>query len=209
MADKRLSTPVGTAVYPRLKTPDTKFDELGTYKADVAVPLVDAEPLMAELAADFKKFVGKAPKKADNTMWLMEVDEEGEETGNVVFKLRVKNRLNKKTGELWDRRPKMFDAALKPIDVNPWGGSKMVVSFDVYMWEFGGKTGVSLQPAGVQIIELVTGEGGGGSASSFGFGAASGGYVAPDPAADVGLTNADVDDDDDTDAGSTPDDGDY
>ena len=78
MADKRLSTPVGTAVYPRLQTPDTKFDELGTYKADVSIPLVDAEPLMAELAADYKKHVGKAPKKADNSMWMMEVDSEGE-----------------------------------------------------------------------------------------------------------------------------------
>lgn len=205
MADKRLSTPPGIAVYPRLKTPDTKFDDLGIYKADVAVPLAEAEPLMEILAADFKKHTGKAPKKAENTMWLMEVDDTGEETGNVVFKLRIKNRLSKKTGELWDRRPKQFDAGLKPIDVNPWGGSKMVVSFDVYAWDAGGKMGVSLQPVGVQILELVTGDGP--SAGSFGFGAQEG-YTAPDPAADAGLGKEPKVDESEDDS-DTPDGADY
>lgn len=176
MADIRLSTPLGTAVYPRLKTPDTKFDDLGIYKADVAIPMSEAEPLMAQLGDIFKKHTGKAAKKAENTMWLFETDDQGEETGNVIFKLRIKNRISKKTGELWDRRPKMFDATLKPIDENPWGGSKMIVSFDVYGWDAGGKKGVSLQPVAVQIVELVSGSGP--DASSFGFGATEG-YSAP------------------------------
>ena len=93
MADKRFSTPVGTAVYPRLKTPDTKFDENGIYKADVAVPKADAKPLMDELAAIFKSHTGKAPKASDNVMWYLETDEEGEETGNVV--LIPKEKLSK------------------------------------------------------------------------------------------------------------------
>ena len=176
MADTRFSTPIGTAVYPRLKTPDTKFDELGIYKADIAIPLVDAEPLMAQLQALHKAHTGKAAAVADNTMWTVENDDSGQPTGRVIFKLRVKNRLNKK-GELWDRRPKLFDAALKPVDVNPWGGSKLVVSFDVYEWIAGVKKGVSLQPVGVQIIELVSGEGGA-DASAMGFKAAAG-YTAP------------------------------
>lgn len=187
MADKRLSTPEGIAVYPRLKTPDTKFDDLGIYKADVAVPMAAAEELMAELTADFKKHTGKAPKKSENTMWIFETDDQGEETGNVIFKIRVKNRINSK-GDLWDRRPKLFDAALKPIDVNPWGGSKMVVSFDVYEWNAGGKKGISLQPVGVQIIDLKTGSGP--DASSMGF-QKKDGYVADDEAANAGLKNDD------------------
>lgn len=206
MADKRLSTPLGTAVYPRLKTPDTKFDELGIYKADVAVPMAAAEDLMAELSADFKAHTGKAPKKSENTMWIFELDDAGEETGNVIFKLRVKNRINRK-GDLWDRRPKLFDAALKPIDVNPWGGSSMIVSFDVYAWDAGGKKGVSLQPVGVQIVDLKTGSGP--DASSMGF-AAQEGYVAPDvtsEAADAGLTETDEDTGVDDD--NTPDGADY
>lgn len=172
MADKRLSTPVGIAVYPRLQRPDTKFDELGQYKADISVPKAEAAPLMKVLQEAHKAHTGKPAKANENTMWFMETDDAGEETGNVIFKLRIKNRLNKK-GELWDRRPKQFDAALKPIDVNPWGGTKMVVSFDVYEWTSGDKKGISLQPVGVQIIELVTGTGGA-DPSAMGFAARDG-----------------------------------
>lgn len=205
MSDIRLSTPVGTAVYPRLKTPDTKFDELGIYKADVAVPLADAEPLMKRLQEIHKSHTGKAAPAADNTMWTKETDEDGNETGNVVFKLRVKNRLNKKS-EVWDRRPKQFDAALKPIDVNPWGGSKMIVSFDVYEWVSGNKKGVSLQPVGVQILDLKTGSGP--DATSMGF-SAQDGYVAgdgADDAGDYGMTDQSEGADDGADDGE---DGDY
>ena len=158
MADKVFSTPPGIAVYPRLRTPDMKFDELGIYKADVAVPKAEASGLIKELQAIHKDHTGKPAKVSENTMFMDEVDDEGNETGNVIFKLRIKNRLNKK-GEVWDRKPKQFDAQLRPIDVNPWGGSKMVVSFTVYTWNAGDKKGVSLQPQGVQILELVTGTG--------------------------------------------------
>lgn len=199
MADKRLSTPVGTAVFPALKRPDTKFDELGVYKADLAVPLSEAEGLMAELTAIFKAHTGKAPSKADNTMWYLEEDKEsGEPTGNVVFKLRIKNRIGK-DGKPWDRRPKQFDARLKPIDVNPWGGTKMVVSFDVYEWNSGGKKGVSLQPVGVQILDLKTGNGGADPAA-MGF-ATRDGYVADEEpnGSDYGFDSDDTPDDGDAD----------
>ena len=104
MADKRLSTPVGIAVYPRLKTPDTKFDELGAYKADISIPAAEAAPLVEQLMDIWKSHVGKAAKKSDNPMFSLETDDSGEETGNVIFKMRAKNKMNKK-GELWDRRP--------------------------------------------------------------------------------------------------------
>lgn len=202
MADVRLSTPIGTAVYPRLKTPDTKFDELGIYKADVSVPLADAEPLMKRLQEIHKAHTGKPAPKGENTMWEMETDEDGNETGNVIFKIRVKNRLNKK-GEVWDRRPKQFDAALKPIDVNPYGGTKMIVSFDVYEWVSGNKKGVSLQPVGVQILDLKSGNGP--DAASMGF-SKQDGYTADDDdesGEDYGMSDqsegADEGDDADTD----------
>lgn len=204
MADKRLTTPPGFAVYPRLKTPDTKFDELGQYKADIAITLAEAEGLMDSLQATHKAHTGKPAKKAENTMWYMETDDSGEETGRVIFKIRVKNRLNKK-GELWDRRPKLFDAGLKPIDVNPYGGTKYAVSFDVYEWTAGDKKGISLQPAGVQILELVSGSGDV-NPSAMGF-AAQEGYSAPEyEGVDDFTSESEGVDDDGT---NTPDDGDY
>ncbi len=169
MADIKMNTPKGTAVFPSLARPDTKFDELGMYKADLSVPLQEAKDLMGKLTEVFKRHTGKAPNANENTMWYKQTDKDtGEETGNVVFKIRVKNRMTK-SGQLWDRKPVLFDAALKPIQVNPWGGTEMIVSMSVYAWNAGGKMGVSLQPQAIQIINLVEG-----GTSSHGFEATEG-----------------------------------
>ncbi len=169
MADIKMNTPKGTAVFPSLARPDTKFDELGMYKADLSVPLQEAKDLMGKLTEVFKRHTGKVPNANENTMWYKQTDKDtGEETGNVVFKIRVKNRMTK-SGQLWDRKPVLFDAALKPIQVNPWGGTEMIVSMSVYAWNAGGKMGVSLQPQAIQIINLVEG-----GTSSHGFEATEG-----------------------------------
>lgn len=172
MADIKVNTPTGTAVFPALKNPDTKFDELGQYKADLRLSMEEAKPLMMQLNDIHKRHTGKAANANENTMWYKETDKEtGEETGAVVFKIRVKNRM-RRDGQKWDRRPALFDASLKPIDVNPWGGTEMRVSMSVYCWDAGGKKGVSLQPQAIQIINLV--EGSAASGAGFGFEATSG-----------------------------------
>ena len=178
MADIKINTPIGTAVFPALRTPDTKFDALGIYKADLRLSAEDAKPLMNNLTSIFKRHTGRAPVAADNTMWMKEVDKEtGEETGNIILKMRVKNR-KRKNGEIWDRRPVLFDSELVPLDANPWGDTKMRVSASVYAWDTGAKKGVSLQPVAIQILDLV--EGDGLNASSFGFTAEEDGYKSTD-----------------------------
>ena len=172
MSDTRISLPLGRAIYPSLKRPDTKFHELGIYKCNISVPLQEATDAMETLSQIHKKHVGKVPAKAENTMWKMEIDEEtGEETGNVIFKCSVKN-VQRRNGEVWDRRPKQFDAKMNPVDLDPLGGSEIYISASVYEWSAGGKKGVSLQPLAVQIINLV--ERGGADAESFGFAAKEG-----------------------------------
>lgn len=172
-------TPVGRAVYPRLGRPDVKFHDLGIYKADLLVPLSEAKELLTKLSAIYAEHTGKAPNKVDNTMWKIELDEDGQMANEVMFKLRIKNRMGR-DGEVWDRKPKLFDASLSPCNsVVPYGGSQMVVSFDAYCWDAGGKKGVSLQPVAVQIIKLETGDD---NASSFGFAAAEG-FTATEQAA--------------------------
>lgn len=169
MSDIKIALPLGRAIFPALKRADTKFNELGIYKCNVSVPAKEAASVMDKLSNIFKAHTGKAPAKAENTMWKMEIDEEtGEETGNVIFKCSVKN-VQRRNGDLWDRRPKQFDAKGRPIDVDPYGGTELYVSASVYEWAAGGKKGVSLQPMAVQIINLVE-RGQGDDASAFGFG---------------------------------------
>jgi hypothetical protein len=149
----------GILVYPALYRPDTKFDALGQYKADVKLSREAAKPFMEKIQARAKAHTGKALKASENSVWKAEVNDDGEETGNVIFSIRVKNKVGKKDGKTWDRRPLLIDAKKTPIDVNPWGGTVARVQAEIYEWEFGGKKGVSLQPLVVQIIELVTGSG--------------------------------------------------
>lgn len=163
---QKLTTPLGTAVYPALKRPDTKFHDLGQYKADVSIPIETAKPLMDKLSAFYKEQTGTAANQTENTMFKVETDDQGN-TKSALFKLRIKNRMTKQ-GEVWDRRPKLFGADLTPAPAaDPRGGSKIKVSFEFYVWEANGKKGVSLQPVAVKIIELVSGEAADGA--DFGF----------------------------------------
>lgn len=162
MADKngiKITLPKGTLVYPALQRPDTKFDPLGAYKADVKLSKADAAPIQAKIQARAKAHTGKALKATENSCWKPEVDEDGNETGFIIFTIRVKNKTSKKDGKTWDRRPMLIGADKKPIDVNPWGGTVAKVQAETHEWEFGGKKGISLQPTVVQILELKTGTG--------------------------------------------------
>lgn len=163
-----ITFPKGVAVYPALNRPDTKYDELGQYKADFKVTSEVAEPFIKQLQKVAKDHTGRALPKAKNSVWYMELDDDGEETGMVVFKVRVKNKNRKSDGKLWDRRPLVIDAKKNdmPVDVAVWGGSVIRVQAEVYEWQNNDKKGVTLQPVMVQVIELVTG-GSRGDSSAF------------------------------------------
>jgi hypothetical protein len=168
MANPILTLAKGVAVYPALNRPDTKFDELGQYKADVKLSAEDAAPFISKIQAVAKEHMGKVMPKAKNSCFEMVLNDDGEETGEVLFKVRVKNKLRKSDGKLWDRRPLVIDAKKKdlPVDVAIWGGSVIRVQLEVYPWNTGAKKGISLQPIMVQVIDLVTG-GGRGDAAAF------------------------------------------
>lgn len=155
-----ITFPKGTSVYPALNRPDTKFDELGQYKADFRLSAEEAEPYVKRLSEIWKAHTGKALKKSDNPLFYNELDDDGDETGNVVFKVRVKNRMTKK-GKLWDRKPLLIDSKKGefPEDTAVWGGTVYRVQAEVYEWIAANKKGISLQPVMVQIIELVSGSG--------------------------------------------------
>ena len=157
----KITLPKGTARFPSLHKADYKFNENGVYKANVAVPVQEAEAVMTKLQSIAKAELGKALPKADNSLWKMEIDDNGDETGMVMFKATVKNII-KRDGELWDRKPKQFDAELNVVNEVIFGGSELVVACDVRIWEFSGKKGISLQPTAVQIIKLVGPANGGG-----------------------------------------------
>ena len=129
-------------------------------------------------------------KKVAEPPFFDELDDEGQETGRVVFKFKMKAKVNTKDGRTIEMSPKLFDASgtlMSDVD-SIWGGSTLRVSADLvpFYVGFAVGAGVSARLKAVQIIDLKTG--GGANASSFGFEATEG-YSAPqvETAQDEGL----------------------
>lgn len=216
MSTKKLkvTTPKGTAVFPRLNSPDTKFDDNGVYKADLRIPLEEAKPLMKIIDKEVKAHTGKAHPKQGRSddkraLYFFEEDDDGDLiTDQVVFKLRIKNVIPNKgpnKGKLWDRRPKIFDAKknwIKPNNLPKIGGGSILkVNAEVYKYDMPNK-GVKLLPLGVQIIDLVEF---GATAESMGFDDEDEGFDATNSDYEGGDTFEETPDNTETDASSEED----
>lgn len=142
------TSPSGIAIYPHLTEPDTAFNK-NEFNVKLSVPLEEAKPFMKELADIYKAHVGSAYPKSQKSVFYLEEDREtGEETGNVVFNFKVKNR------EDFDRRPKLFFKDPDQQTDRVGGGSRMKVRFQVYKWEYSGNSGITLQPTHVLVEDV-------------------------------------------------------
>jgi len=166
MANKTFTTPKGTAYYPYISAPDTKFDEQGHYKVNLCLPKDEAKPvtdlIKAELLAGIKALTdsGKTVKKQAPLPFEDEIDDEtGEPTGNVIIKFKSKAAY----------KPAVFDAKGQMMPKhNIYGGSVLKVNgaASFYMSPSIG-AGITLRLRAVQVIEYVEGSSG---AGKFGFG---------------------------------------
>lgn len=202
------TSPKGTAVYPRLNKPDTKFKAEGVFSTRLVVPgnavedlikTIDAEA-EAALADTLQKLEekvatakGKDLVKAKASLEKMtagplpydpEYDDEGNETGNYVFSFKTNaTYTDKKTGKTIHKKVTMFDAKgakMEGKQPDIWGGSVLRVNYTIapYSNAAANNAGVSLRINAVQVIELVSS--GGGNAGSYGFGEEEGYSAAED-----------------------------
>ena len=180
-------TPMGNAIYPWLTSPDTKFNPEGEYKVSLSVKEKEATPLISKIDSQIKEAIKLAPQgkkvKESEKPYQPELDDDGQETGNIIFKFKMRAQIKTKDGRTIPMSPKLFDASgVLMTECNSiWGGSKIKVSADMipyYVAAVG--AGVSLRLKAVQVIDLVTG--GGDDAGSFGF-QKEDGYKAPDKSA--------------------------
>lgn len=151
----KITLPKGLAVHPHLSAPDYKYDTNGVYQSRLRVPVEAAKPVMDKIASYFESYAGKKLTPKDNTVFELEEDDTGERTGNVLFKVKAANKVNR-NGELWDRKPRLVDASGQPTKANIGAGSTIRIGCEIYAWtNSSGKKGVSLQPQIVQVIDLV------------------------------------------------------
>lgn len=180
---QNMVTPPGVAVYPHLTTPDTKFDANGVYKVSLSLTEEEAAPFIEKVEEVQEEATGMIPpgkrQKFSEPPYYDEMDDQGQPTGRVIFKFKMKAKVNTKDGRTLEMSPKLFDSeGTLMTDVESiWGGSVLRISADMvpfYVAAVG--AGVSLRLKAVQIIDLKTG--GGAGAESYGFEATKG-YVAP------------------------------
>lgn len=183
MATKTIVTPKGTARWPKLTTPDTKFNADGVYTVGLILEGADADGLIKTITAvrdeGYKEMCIKEKKKSLKMFDLpfkAETDSEGNETGRTVFTFKLKAKGKTKDGGTYDRKVAVFDSKGKPTTAEVWGGSDIKVAFEPRVW-FAAVHGVglSLQLKAVQVINLVTK--GQGDSKSYGF-SEEDGYVA-------------------------------
>jgi hypothetical protein len=168
--NKTITTPVGIARYPHLNRPDKKYKEEGEYKVNLEMSSEEAEPFIKQVEALFSEFV--AAKKVELKKEKLKLHDAPwqENDGQTILKLRVKAiGKSKKTGETFNRTPKLFNASGEEITDNIGGGSKLKAAIVPYCWYTASLgAGITLQPRAVQVLDLVT-WGDGGSASAYGF----------------------------------------
>lgn len=172
MSNKFVS-PKGTAGYPKLTRPDTKFKAEGEYSTSLTMGKKIAAPLIATIEEAYvEEFGQKAVAKAN---YPFKEDDEG----NVTFKFKSKNK------------PKIYDAAGKPIkntdELNVGSGSVLKVAGAISCRAVSGKNYATLYMNQVQIIDLV-------EFSGSPFEAEEGGFVADESSSnEFGATDSETD----------------
>lgn len=174
--------PLGIASYPRLATPDTKFDAAGTYSIKVIFSGAQSEKVQKILDKYHEKAkalaieevgVKKAGRAKDNGPgYTEELDDNDDETGNIIVNFKMKaSVVSKKNGETYNFKPGVFDKYGSPINVQEvrvGSGSSVVVGAEVSeFFSAGLGYGVSLRLGAVQVLEVV--ESGNTSAAAWGF----------------------------------------
>ena len=195
----RLTTPEGTAVFPWLNKPDTKFESQtakgGEYHVDIRLSEADAAPLKAKLEsllaewttvknAEQKKEKKKPFRPYDSYPWQDAEDDEGNPTGEVVFKFKRGAEWTDRDGNVRKNTIQFVDstgAGISQPDDIIGSGSRLRVCFQVRGWASPLGISIALDLVAVQIVELNSYVGADGA--DFGFSPTEG-FVASPPISD-------------------------
>jgi len=162
---QQIVTPRAIAVYPWLNTPDTKFSSDGEFKVTLKIGPDEAQPLIQKIGEVIEEYrneqTQKDPKIArysDMLPYEDEVDDQGNLTGNYLFKFKQKAKIHTKDGRTIDMKIALYDAQRTPTDVIVGGGSEIKVAATLwpYVLPTTKSVGVSLRPSAVQILSLVS-----------------------------------------------------
>jgi len=183
-----VTTPAGVAVFPWITKADTEHVPTGMFKVDLSMPEEMAQDLIAKLERVRDEFIAtltSAQQKAltPRPVYLVEytrpeypedatkedkaairAEWEGEPTGNVLFRWKLKAKVTPRDSDPFDQAPIVVDAGTGEKITQPlYDGSIIKIKGQVvpYTAAASGMVGVTLRMRAVQVIELVTGDGDG------------------------------------------------
>ena len=121
----------GTAYWASLTRPNEKFEPM--WRLDLAV------------------YDSTAKEFAKEGFTLGETNIDGNVVKNII---KFKRKVNKNNGDK-NQPPMVVDGAKKPLDKIVGNGSKVIVMYKSYDWNYKGKTGKGLDLQAVQVKDLV------------------------------------------------------
>ena len=175
---KVITTPKGKAVWPRIDTPDTKFDEDGVYSCKLHVSEGDFKAFEAivkpKLDAAYKEECSRQCK--DKIRMAASSPLRINDEGDHEIYAKQKAKVHTKSKGTLEFTIAAVDSQGKKIDMPKIGsGSTLKMAVEVNTWFVPSQGfGYTLRLRAVQVLDLI--EYGGGD-SSFGFGAEADGYV--------------------------------
>ena len=180
-------SPPGLAVFPWLSEPDVRHVKTGVFKVDVSVPEAEAAESIAKLEAIRDEFISTLPAAKQKALTPVPVfkielthptypeeatEEEkqairdafvGEPTGNVLFRFKMNKLVTPQDSDPFEQAPVLVSAETGAEVTDPiYAGSLIRAKGQVvpYTAAASGTVGVTLRLKSVQVIDLVTGNGG-------------------------------------------------
>jgi len=178
--EEAITTAIGTAQYPWVNTPSTKFVPEGEYSCNIILTKEEGEAIIKKVEPILEKKQQEQAEESGKKVKTYELPIQLEgDTYVLKAKLKPVNGV-RKDGTDYTRSLGLFDSRGNPWDraVIIRGGSKIRLNVRPKTWFsplLG--VGVSLELLAVQVIELADGELSSQAAESFGFTEVEGGYV--------------------------------
>lgn len=157
----------GKSLWTKVFEPDTRFVPEGEYSTQVVVPEAEAADVCEQLEQIAKSKFDEAVKdnpKLKNVLSIRpvsepEYDEAGNETGNVIFKTKLKARIKSRSGETYSQSVSVVDAKKTPMDGSQMVGNGSTIKVAVepvpYVMQSTKQVGVSLRLKAMQVINLI------------------------------------------------------
>jgi len=166
------TTPVGELVYPWLSRADTRYNPEGLFHTKLLLPFAsgDTQELIARLELTLKDFVmEELDAKKQKTyvqvpVYQPEVDDDGNETTNVVFNAKLKAVVTPRDGEPFTQDVKLRYAEDGGAVEEPvYGGTMAKLKGQIvpYTNAAAMSVGVTMRLRAVQVHELQSGGGAG------------------------------------------------